>query len=497
VLLYRGEKLVTGVFRQDDGTQVVVPEGQRPSGEVRMALLRAETRQGPGWGEPVFQDGEVYANYAAVLALPAGPPLVVVAAVSLTRLSVILAAISEAFDTTAFILDGRDRVFAHPALAAGHSGLGPSAVALPSDQLDDPVLDRFATREWMDPFAPARQRGVEVSFLDVDGAPYIIVDRRIEVLGPRPWRIGAYFRGAAVSEEIARLTRVIAISVAALVAAVILSLIAARLITLPVRRLTARAALITDLELDRVEALPASRVRELDQAATSFNAMLDGLKAFAAYVPRALVARLIRSGIDAATASDEREMTVMFTDIVGFTELAEQLPAAETAHLLNRHFAVLSEIVERHGGTVDKFLGDGMMAFWGAPEAMADHAAAACRAARDIASAVSLDYAAATAAGRPGIRIRIGIHSGQVIVGNIGGKGRINYTVIGDVVNVCQRLQGLGHTLDPAAPVAAFLSAETAGRAGAGIASRPAGDQPIRGRREGVEARQLVFDQAA
>jgi class 3 adenylate cyclase len=153
------------------------------------------------------------------------------------------------------------------------------------------------------------------------------------------------------------------------------------------------------------------------------------------------VTRLIRAG-DAGTIRPEaRELTVMFTDIAGFTAMSETRPAPEVADFLNEHFALLGACVEAEGGTVDKFIGDALMAFWGAPETQTDTAPRACRAALAIARAVDADNARRTAAGRPAIRIRIGLHSGPVVVGNVGWPGRINYTIVGDTVNTCQRLE--------------------------------------------------------
>ena len=141
--------------------------------------------------------------------------------------------------------------------------------------------------------------------------------------------------------------------------------------------------------------------------------------------------------------SEVREVTVMFTDIAGFTSLSEGMPATELASLLNDHFAVLSACIEAEDGTVDKFIGDSVMAFWGAPDAQPDHAERAARAARAISDAIDADNRQRVANGLAPIGVRIGLHSGSVTVGNIGAPDRINYTIIGDTVNVGQRLEQL------------------------------------------------------
>ena len=178
----------------------------------------------------------------------------------------------------------------------------------------------------------------------------------------------------------------------------------------------------------------------------------------------------------------------MFTDIAGFTSHAEGRPAQEVAEFLNNHFALLADSIEAEGGTVDKFIGDAVMAFWGAPEAQADHAERACRAALSIVDAVHADNQRRQAEGQPAIRVRVGLHSGPVIVGNIGAPGRINYTIVGDTVNTCQRLEQLGKTAGPRdAEVVVLVSAATAALVGPGFTLVRAGKHQVPGRRGRVE----------
>ena len=146
----------------------------------------------------------------------------------------------------------------------------------------------------------------------------------------------------------------------------------------------------------------------------------------------------------AIVAVERRDMTVMFTDIPGFTTLSEQLSATEVANLLNDHFTLVAGCVEAEEGTIDKYIGDSVMAFWGAPSKQPDHAARAIRAALAIAETVRADNAIRRTDGRQEVRIRIGIHSGPALAGNIGAPGRINYTLVGDTVNAANRIEQLG-----------------------------------------------------
>ena len=155
--------------------------------------------------------------------------------------------------------------------------------------------------------------------------------------------------------------------------------------------------------------------------------------------------------------------------------------------LLNHHFALVCEAIGAEGGTVDKFLGDGVMAFFGAPDRLKGHGAAAVRAAIAIRDALEADNRVAADSGRPPLRVRIGIHTGRVIVGNIGAADRVNYTIVGDTVNVSQRLQELGKLVAPDAETAIVISGETAGRLDERFTLTPSGRHRLRGRGEPIE----------
>jgi adenylate cyclase len=213
--------------------------------------------------------------------------------------------------------------------------------------------------------------------------------------------------------------------------------------------------------------------------------MVAGLRSFALYVPRRLVLGLIQRGDVTRLDVETREVTVMFTDIVGFSGRAEGLSGAEVARFLNHHFALLTARIEAEGGTVDKFIGDAVMAFWGAPEEQPDHAARAARAALAIAEDLRRDNA-----GRPDpVRVRIGLHSGPAVVGNIGAATRMNYTLVGETVNAAARLQELGKRIAPGAEAVVLVSAATrrgfAGGDGGG-AARAAATPRLSRRRRGL-----------
>jgi class 3 adenylate cyclase len=171
---------------------------------------------------------------------------------------------------------------------------------------------------------------------------------------------------------------------------------------------------------------------------------------------------------------------------VGFTSIGEKLSAQQLAEFLNRHFAMLAACIEAEGGTIDKYIGDSVMAFWGAPEIQPDHALRACRAVRAMAEVLGADNRRRQAKGLHPVRLRVGIHTGPAIAGNIGAPGRINYTLIGDTVNVSQRLEQLGKRFDTGeGDLIALISARTAAELPPELAAQPLGAHELRGRGEG------------
>ena len=183
---------------------------------------------------------------------------------------------------------------------------------------------------------------------------------------------------------------------------------------------------------------PVASSDELGELARDFNTMARGLaereelrEHFGTYVDREIV-RLILAG-QVPQEGFEVEVSVLFVDVRGFTRFAESVPAPQVVETLNGLFAEMVPVVEAFGGHVDKFIGDGLMAVFGAPEAQPDHADRALEAARMIVDAVHL--------GSTGLRVAAGINSGTVVAGPIGGAGRLNFSVVGDVVNTAARVE--------------------------------------------------------
>jgi class 3 adenylate cyclase len=165
-------------------------------------------------------------------------------------------------------------------------------------------------------------------------------------------------------------------------------------------------------------------------------------RSFSLYLPSAELERLVSQEQMPELGGELRPVTILFSDIASYSSLSEELAPADLVSDLNRYFGSMTEIVQRHGGFVDKFIGDGILAVFGAPLADVDHALAGVQAALDMCAACESDPQMTINGRRFGIRV--GVHSGEAIVGNIGAPDRFNYTVVGDSVNLASRLEGVG-----------------------------------------------------
>ncbi len=171
--------------------------------------------------------------------------------------------------------------------------------------------------------------------------------------------------------------------------------------------------------------------------------MKGGLASFGRYVPTELVRQLIATGREAKLGGEKTRLAIMFTDIIGFTTLSETLTAEELMLQLSAYLDRMTRIIEQEQGTVDKYIGDGIMAFWGAPLEVENPALLACRAALGCSKAEADLNRQWQVEDKPAMPTCFGIHFGETIVGNVGSSRRMNYSIFGDNVNLASRLEGI------------------------------------------------------
>jgi class 3 adenylate cyclase len=421
-----------------------------------------------------------------------------IAGVSIGQLSQFLDAFSDQY-INAFVLSEREFVLAHPLLQDGFPGLSDQHLLPHLSEFGDIVLRQIWSTSRDLQMEARLSNGVEARVIEYLDETYVFLFRSLAGYGREPWLLGTYIQLESVAGQFGRLDLYLWIGLGVLSLALIFAVLLGRAFGRPIRRLARAAGYVRNLQLDDVPTLPRGWFRELNEAITAFNAMVGAMRSFVTYVPRSLVLRLVdeSDGLQ-EMVSEERKVTVLFSDIVGFTSLAESLPATEVAEFLNHHFSLVGSCVEAEAGTIDKYMGDAMMAFWGAPEQMTDHAERACRAALEIARSIRSDNVVRRGAGLLPVRIRMGIHSGPVVVGNIGATTRINYTIIGDAVNMAERLEELARELgDVASDVNIILSAETAEKLGGDFSLLEMGSQVLRGRHEPTRIFGLVIPDEA
>jgi adenylate cyclase len=278
-----------------------------------------------------------------------------------------------------------------------------------------------------------------------------------------------------------------------LATAIVVALWASRRMTQPLVELD-RAAREIRAGNFSVNVEPRSR-DEIGQLAVSFNEMVRGLRQreeikglFKRYLPPQVVEELIQHPEKAAPGGERRVLTVLFADLVGFTSISETLTPEALLDLLNEHFESATRAVGGHGGTVDKFIGDALMAYWNAPIEQEDHEARACLAALDLLEAVDRTSSAFVGRGHSRIDCRIGINSGSCVVGVVGSSSVQDYTVIGDSVNLASRLEGAAKVFGTRTLVAEQTILAAKGR----VVARELDVLRVKGKAQSVRVYELV-----
>ncbi len=341
---------------------------------------------------------------------------------------------------TPFVLYNRDYVLAHPAITVGNQQQPLKHL----DELGDPVLARIWSPDDESVFISKALIDTRASGIFRDDDYYLFLYRNLKKYGPSEWTVGAYLNTTLMTGDTTeRLFKALAAGLLVMLIAVVASIIVGRKVSSPVKAIVRAAESVDAGELERVEPLSGSHIRELDDASTAFNRMIGGLRerelirdTLGRFVPERVASSLLAGGgkLDVV----ETEATILFCDIEAFTRLTETLGPVKIVEVLNAYFSRMVEILEQHGGVVTQFQGDAILATFNVPVSDAAHASNAVRAADAMLTSVAgSEYAGER------LNIRIGINTGNVVAGAIGAKGRLNYTVHGDAVNLAARLEAM------------------------------------------------------
>ncbi len=328
---------------------------------------------------------------------------------------------------------------------------------------------------------------------------YDFIYNIIHVGNGHSFTIGTYYQGSLAEAEVSRLRHMLLAGLGTLLLAVGATVVAGHRFSRPALALATAAREIEKQQFDRFRPVPRTRIRELDEAGQAFNQMVEGLRErqrirdlFGKYVPNEVVERLIANPQEFALGGERREISLLFTDIAGFTTLSEKLPPETVLELLNAYFEEITRCITQQGGIIVDFIGDAVFAIFGAPIAHADHARRAFTCAREIDRFARSFAAKQQAQGIPLGKTRIGLHTGIATVGNMGSRDRLKYSAAGDVVNTASRLEGANKLFDTYA-MASELVVHQSGE----TLCRPIGRLVLKGRTTAIEVFEVLSEAEA
>jgi adenylate cyclase len=338
-----------------------------------------------------------------------------------------------------FIFDDSGRVVGHPRMA---EVLHAQASGAP---LDLPRLGQLVAVDIAQPLNAWRRGGAAQQIFEAaDGRTYVAAFRSIQTAGSSGLRLAVIAPLDEFFAEIEAGRRQLFLLALGFV-------LAALPVVWWIGSMLSRSMKALALETDRIQRFETggstrrirSIIREIDDLGRSVATMRTVVRTFASFVPKRLVQQLVATGDALQPGGSRREVTVLFTDIAGFTAITEKADPEQVMLRTSRYLAVLSAVIMEHGGTVDKFVGDAIMAIWNAPADDSDHVAHACAAVlacREANRRLNLEFESES---WPAYRTRFGLHTGEAVVGTIGSDDRMAYTVLGAAVNLAARLEPL------------------------------------------------------
>ena len=336
-----------------------------------------------------------------------------------------------------FVIDEAGRVIAHPDPPRGVRSLDGKLVVATVADLGDPVAVKALQQR-----DASKADRIEFT-LGADGKEYIAAFSVIPVSFGNQWTAVIIAPVDDFIGGLKRINRNLAVLILSLmVFELFLIVFLAKRLTRPVKAVTEEIQRVQALNFDQAKG-GGSMIREIDDLQGAADLMEHSLRSFSAFVPVGVVRQLVESGISLTLGAEARYLTIFFSDLENFSSVAETLTPDELMHQVSAYFEAVAGAVTQEQGTIDKFIGDSVMAFWGAPSPVEDQVYRACVGAVRAGARVKRLNEQWARENRPQMRVRIGLHCANVIVGNVGTPDRLNYTVMGDGVNVASRLEGL------------------------------------------------------
>lgn len=477
VAVYDGEGQLIDVIFVGDAAPIDTPES------LSAALRESAIEHGVGTGEAV--PGEHAARVPVVVPLFVGdtPTGFTASLVSLEEVQRRVEHLShmrfEGHPDSPYVVDEQQRLLAHP------------------DGSRAANLESVAGRGILAGVDPGAVSGGFQQSGEYQGEAEPMVGTIVGLRG-RNWGVVAQVPERIAYASIYRMRNVIVLSVLAfLVIALAVAFFFARQITEPVkalvrytehlaaRRFGERLTLDTEDELSVLASAMSEAAADLQVSEAQIRKEIEIRSDLGRYLPAELVDKVVKREQDMSLGGQRLEISVLFADVVAFTPMTDDLAPEDVVTVLNELFTILTDIVFRHGGTIDKFIGDCVMALWGAPTPQESHAELALAAAEDMVRWLEAGNAGWQERFGITIQLAIGVNTGQAVVGNVGSETRMEYTAIGDTVNVAARLEGI------ARPGQILVTAATQEAAGPGYEFHDIGSRNLTGRAEPIHLYEL------
>ncbi|ARN85352.1 adenylate/guanylate cyclase domain-containing protein [Candidatus Nucleicultrix amoebiphila] len=281
--------------------------------------------------------------------------------------------------------------------------------------------------------------------------------------------------------------RILLMSIIILIVSSLVVLLIAMRIAKPIMTLAEETKKIRSFDLQGDEEVKSS-IFEIQVLNEAMVAMRQSMRTFSKFIPKILVSKLIKTGQDMAIGGKSRKATLLFTDVANFTTLSENYPPDKLIIHLSEYFEEITQIIMQSNGIIDKFIGDAVMAFWGAPTPDRAQAIHACVAALKFKKRLLELNRKWKFEGKPELPTRIGIHTGEVIIGNVGSSDRLNYTALGDSVNLASRLEGVNKMYG----TEIIISEEVYKEVSAHALARPLDVVAVKGKNRGIKIYELI-----